>query len=168
MFLSWGLHVLRQQKPLCSLTLPGGLWAAFLSHLPPLLTSSLFCHIPSAKQIFCSLATCHTPCQAVKRIPGSSVMWCFSLGEPTGDLGLGEGGHGCSFLCLGAEGGGAWHLGHKDLGSALASSTDGLGGLGPVVCPPQASASLACVQIRAKALARTREALNRQRPLFSL
>lgn len=83
LLLSWGLRVPRQQKHLlCSLTLPGRLRAAFLSHLPPPLTSSLFCNIPLIKQIFCSVSTCHTPCQAVRRIPGSLVMWYFLVGSP--------------------------------------------------------------------------------------
>lgn len=51
--------------------------------------------------------------------------------------------HGCFLLCLCGEVGGAWDLGHKDLDSGLAFPTDGLCGLGQVVCPPQASASFA-------------------------
>lgn len=45
-----------------------------LSHLPPALISSLFCHSHSVKQIFYSLAICPTLGQAMKRIPRVLVI----------------------------------------------------------------------------------------------
>lgn len=66
-------YVFRGTKNIfCMLTPPGRLPGRLFPHLPLPFSSGSFCCSHSAKQIFCSLATCCSLCQAVKQIPGAS------------------------------------------------------------------------------------------------
>lgn len=66
-------YVFRGTKNIfCMLTPPGRLPGRLFPHLPLPFSSGSFCCSHSAKQIFCSLATCRSLCQAVKQIPGAS------------------------------------------------------------------------------------------------
>lgn len=72
-FLYRGLCVPRHQKHLLyAELLQEDFRVVFSPHLPLPFSSGSFCRSHSAKQIFCSLATCRSLCQAVKWIPGAS------------------------------------------------------------------------------------------------
>lgn len=108
-------------------------WVVFLSHLfLPQVHSATFRQL--SKYFAHWQLVIHMPgLEEDPRVIGHGGA---SLGELTVELGLGEGWTWVLLPLLVGEVGGARHLGHKDSGSSLASSTDGLCRLRPVACPP--------------------------------